>query len=152
VRKGTRLVFGAVSIVLGMMIGSCTGWAIGVSWLNAHPEYDQGEDVLVCFVDAAIGGILGFIAGTAAAAKIHPAPRDASRYDLWIDGDGQDRDYVNRTVGALLGLDPTRARKLVDSHAPLLRGVRRAEADHLQARFSDFGLKIRVEPTPRSHG
>jgi hypothetical protein len=72
--------------------------------------------------------------------------RRPDRYDLWVEHDGHERREVVAAVAALLGLDPRRAGKLVDQRCPILRQARHGEVCYLRARFSDLGLRVRVEP------
>jgi hypothetical protein len=73
-------------------------------------------------------------------------PSAPARYDVWLNLDGQDQRHVMTAVAALLGWDPRRAQKLVESGSPIRRGVRRVDAEYLRRRFADWGLRVYVEP------
>ncbi|MEO6811487.1 MAG: hypothetical protein ABI353_20435 [Isosphaeraceae bacterium] len=70
-----------------------------------------------------------------------------TRYDLWIEPNGQEQGQVIVAVAALLGLDPRLARKLVESGSPVRRRVSEAEVRSLHARFGHWGLGVRVSPS-----
>jgi hypothetical protein len=139
-RSAGRVTFRGIS---GGVVGALAGGAANT--LLTLDATTGGILVLLGFLG---GGWLGCLVGTYSLGGWQIS--DPLRYDVRIDADCRDRKELDHTVGALLGLDPSRARKLVDSGAPLRRGVRRAEADFLQSRFSDFGLKILIEPASRS--
>ncbi len=60
-----RALLGIGGVLLGITGGLYAGWVRGAMW-EAHHEYDRSEGVPVCFVDAILGGVMGFIAGSAA--------------------------------------------------------------------------------------
>ena len=73
-------------------------------------------------------------------------PAAPERYNIWVKPDHQDRRHVVAAIAALLGLDPRRARKLLESGSPICRKVRCGEAEYLRDRFAVWGLGVRVEP------
>lgn len=136
-------------VVIGIIVGGGAGAVVGglaSNCLDLDTTAAGALPLLGFLPGSLLGGHLGLTLALGGWGK-----SDALRYDLWLDADGQDRERIHHLVGALLGLDPSQARKLVDSQAPLRRAARRAEAEYLQARFSDFGVKVRVIPSSASH-
>jgi hypothetical protein len=58
------LLFHVFILLVFLSSGAWIGWTKGNLWLNAHPEFDQSEDEVWCYLDAIVGAGIGIFLGT----------------------------------------------------------------------------------------
>ena len=71
---------------------------------------------------------------------------DPKRFDVWVESSGAAPDETANAVAIVMGLDRRAARKLVESGAPVATNVPQTRVHLLNARFTNWGVRLRVEP------
>ena len=140
-----RVLIGVALVILGVVAGTMIGGLIGSRYDvdDRSIPLSLGYGLIGCF----LGGLVGLWLGLGAF-RPHRVfdTGDDTRYDVRIDHDDRSKPRIVETTAIVLGIDPTRARKLVESGSPIRIRARRSEVNHLQRMFSDWGVGLVFDP------